>query len=121
MQKKLLKPLLSYWAKFKKQTDSRLRRLKYQVILQIFKLIADLITNATIVILLLLVIFMTSITLSFSLSVFFGSHVKGFFAATLCLTLAACLMIWKRPAVNNYFAGLTISRYFEKLRETVKR
>lgn len=121
MQKKLLKPLLLFLTKFKNQISRRLLRLKYQAVLQMFKLLADLITNATIVVFILLVIFMTSITLSFSLSVFFDSHVKGFFAATLCLTLAALVMIWKRPSVNSYFAGLAITRYFEKLKETAKR
>jgi uncharacterized protein YacL len=81
------------------------------------KLTADLITNAAIVVGILLVIFLTSITLSFSLSVFFSSHVLGFLAATLILTLIALLVVWKREAVNRYFAGLTIARYFEKRHE----
>ncbi|SOD12650.1 hypothetical protein [Pedobacter xixiisoli] len=116
MQKKLRQLFVNYWNTAKNHAKARIQAQKYKVVLAIFKLLADLITNASIVVCLLLVIFLTSITLSFSLSVFFGSHVLGFLAATLTLTLAALLVLWKRKKVENYFAGLTIARYFEKRR-----
>jgi len=117
MHKKLRRPFVTYWITAKNRAKARLRTQKYRVVLAVCKLLADLITNASIVVCLLLVIFLTSITLSFSLSIFFGSHVLGFFAATLCLTLAALMVLWKRNRVENYFAGLTIARYFEKRAE----
>jgi len=120
MQKKLLKPLLIHWKKVKRDTERKILRFKYRAILNVFQLLADLITNASIIVIVLLVIFLGSITLSFSLSVFFDSHVKGFLAATLLLTLAALIVLWKRPSVENYFAGLAIARYFEKLHQSQK-
>ena len=117
MQKKLFKFFTTYWITAKERAKAKLRAQKYRFVLSICKLTADLITNATIVVGLLLVIFLTSITLSFSLSVFFNSHVLGFLAATLILTLIALMVLWKRETVNRYFAGLTIARYFEKRHE----
>ncbi len=117
MQRKLFKYFTSYWFAAKRRAKQRLRIQKYRFVLSVCKLTADLITNAAIVVGILLVIFLTSITLSFSLSVFFSSHVLGFLAATLILTLIALLVVWKREAVNRYFAGLTIARYFEKRHE----
>lgn len=116
MKKKLLSLFPNYWRAVKRHIKARLKIQKYRSVLAVSQLLADLITNATIVLILLLVIFLTSITLSFSLSVFFGSHVLGFLAATLCLTLAALLVLWKRSRVETYFAGLTIARYFEKIK-----
>lgn len=117
MQKKLFKFFTTYWITVKERTKTKLRVQKYRFVLSVCKLTADLITNATIVVGLLLVIFLTSITLSFSLSVFFNSHVLGFLAATLVLTLIALLVLWRKEAVNRYFAGITIARYFEKRHE----
>lgn len=117
MQKKLYKLFTTYWQTVKERAKSKLRIQKYRFVLSVCKLTADLITNAVIVVGILLVIFLTSITLSFSLSVFFNSHVLGFLAATLILTLIALLVLWRKEAVNRYFAGLTIARYFEKRHE----
>lgn len=117
MQKKLRQLFVTYWNAARRHAKTRIRIQKYRFVLAVCKLLADLITNASIVVCLLLVIFLTSITLSFSLSVFFGSHVLGFLAATMCLTLAALMVLWKRKSVENYFASLTIARYFEKRRE----
>lgn len=118
MQKKLFKLFTNYWETAKERAKTKLRIHKYRLVLSVCKLIADLITNAVIVVGILLVIFLTSITLSFSLSVFFSSHVLGFLASTLILSLTALIVLWKREAVNRYFAGLTIARYFEKRHET---
>lgn len=117
MQKKLQHFFTTYWKTAKRRAKTQLRRQKYRTVRAISALLADLITNAAIVVGILLVIFLTSITLSFSLSVVFRSHVLGFLGATLCLTLAALLVLWQRPRVERYFAGLTIARYFEKLKE----
>ncbi len=121
MQKKLLTILNTYWRSVKDHAKAKLERQKHRTVLAIYQLLADLITNAAIVIGMLFVIFLTSITLSFALSIFFGSHVMGFLAATLCLTLAALMIVWKRHFVERYFAGLTIVRYFEKREEQHKR
>ena len=117
MQRKLRQLFVIYWNTVKNHAEARLKEQKYKAVIATCKLLADLITNASIVFCLLLVIFLTSITLSFSLSVFFRSHIMGFLAATLCLTLAALMIIWKRKRVEHYFASLTIARYFEKRRE----
>lgn len=116
MKKKLLSIFPNYWRAVKRHVKVRLKIQKYRAVLAVGQLLADLITNATIVLILLLVIFLTSITLSFSLSVFFESHVLGFLAATFFLSLAALLVLWKRSKVETYFAGLTLARYFEKIK-----
>lgn len=116
MQKKLRNFFTTYWETAKRRAKAQLRVQKYQTVRAISSLLADLITNATIVIGILSVIFLTSITLSFSLSIVFKSHVLGFLAATLFLTLAALLILWQRPNVERYFANLTIARYFEKIK-----
>lgn len=117
MQKKLLKPFVTYWRTVKDHAKAKLAHHKHKTVLAACQLLADLITNAAIVVGILFVTFLTSITLSFALSIFFGSHVMGFLAATLCLTLAALMILWKRQVVENYFAGPTIIRYFEKRQE----
>ena len=117
MQKKLLLSFNDYRKNLKKQIDEKLRAKKYKTVLNTYQILADIITNTSIVLLILLVIFLMSIMLSFSFSVFFDSHVKGFLAATFSLTLLALLVLWKRPVVERYFAGIGIARYFEKLKK----
>lgn len=114
MQKKLRSPFRNYWKKAKRRLKAKLRHQRYRTVRAVSALLADLITNTMIVIGLLAVIFLTAITLSFSLSIFLGSHVLGFLAATVCLSLIALWVLWQRPKIDNYFAGLTIARYFEK-------
>ncbi|RWU10917.1 hypothetical protein [Pedobacter chitinilyticus] len=117
MQKNLRSPLKNYWKKAKRRIKAKLRTQRYRTIHAISSLVADLITNTVIIVGLLLVIFLTAVTLSFSLSIFLGSHVLGFLGATICLSLVALGLLWQRPKVERYFAGLTITRYFEKIKE----
>ncbi len=117
MQKKLRSFLMIYWETAKRRVKAQLRAQRYKTVRAVSALLADLITNAAIVVGILSVIFLISITLSFSLAMIFKSHVLGFLGSTLCLTLAALLVLWQRPRVERYFAGLTIARYFEKLKE----
>ncbi len=121
MQKKLRSFFITYWETAKRRVKAQLRKQRYQTVRAISSLLADLITNATIVVGILLVIFLICMTLSFSLSIVFKSHVLGFLAATLCLTLVALLVLWQRSKIDRYFVGLTISRYFEKVKEKNNR
>ncbi len=117
MQKKLRSPFRNYWKKVKRRLKAKLRNQRYRTVRAVSSLLADLVTNTVIVIGLLSVVFLIAITLSFSLSIFLGSHVLGFLAATLCLSLIALWVLWQRPKIDRYFVGLTIARYFEKIKE----
>lgn len=117
MQKKLRSPFRNYWKKAKHRFKAKLRHQRYRTVRAVSALLADLFTNTVIVIGLLSVIFLAAITLSFSLSIFLGSHVLGFLAATVCLSLIALWAVWQKPKIDRYFVGLTIARYFEKIKE----
>lgn len=114
MQKKLLHLIGNRFDILKNRAETRLNIQKHKTLGTLWHLLASLLTNTAIIFAFLLVIFLIIATLSFSLSIFLGSHIKGFMAATFCLTLLFLIPIWKRNALKRYLVGIGIAQYFEK-------
>lgn len=114
MQKKLPLLIANRFDTLKNNAKATLKIQKHKTLGIVWCLLANLLTKTSIIFAFLVVIFLVIVTLSFSLSLFFGSHVKGFMAATFCLTLLFLMLLWKPNVLRRYFTEIGIARYFEK-------
>lgn len=114
MQQQIPKNLSALWNDVRDYLSIRREILKLTALEKAFKLMADLITNTTVVLSLLMAFLAAAITLAFYLSYLLNSYTKGFGCATIFFTLLACLILWKKLAVEKFIAGIAIRRYFEK-------
>lgn len=114
MQKKLLHLLGNRFTTLKNRAKAKLNIQQHKTLGTLWHLLANLLTKTSIIFAFLVVIFLIIVTLSFSLSLFFGSHVKGFMTATFCLTLLFLIPLWKPNVLRRYFVEIGIARYFEK-------
>lgn len=114
MQQQIPKNLSALWNDVRDYLSIRREILKLTALEKAFKLMADLVTNTTVVLSLLMAFLAAAITLAFYLSYLLNSYTKGFGCATIFFTLLACLILWKKLAVEKFIAGIAIRRYFEK-------
>lgn len=114
MQQYLPKNLSAIWNDVKDYLSIRKELFKLMALEKAFKLMADLVTNTLVVLSLLMAFLAAAITLAFYLSYLLNSYTKGFGCATIFFTLLACLILWKKSAVEKFIAGIAIRRYFEK-------
>lgn len=114
MQQQIPKNLNALWNDVKDYLSIRREILKLTALEKVFKLMADLVTNTAVVLSLLMAFLAAAITLAFYLSYLLNSYTRGFGCATIFFTLLACLILWKKLAVEKFIAGIAIRRYFEK-------
>lgn len=114
MQQQAPKNLSTLWNDVKEYLSIRMELLKLTALEKAFKLMADLVTSTFVVLSLLMAFLVSAITLAFYLSYLLNSYTKGFGCAAIFFTLVACLILWKKNAVEKFISGIAIRRYFEK-------
>ncbi|MES2456295.1 MAG: phage holin family protein [Bacteroidota bacterium] len=114
MEKQTPADFSALWNDIREYFRIRLELLKLSAMEKGSKLAADLITNTIVLVFLLMAFLALAVTLAFFLSGLLNSYTKGFGCATLFFTLLACLMLWKKAAIEKIIAGIAIRRYFEK-------
>lgn len=100
----------------KEYIDTRLEYIRLSLVEKGSKILADLITSATVIICFVLAFLFASITLSLYLSEVFNSFTKGFGAvAGIYLLFTLIVLLTKDKYIEKLLVNLFIKKYFDKV------
>jgi len=100
----------------KEYIDTRIEYTKLSFVEKGAKLVADLITNTTVIICFVLSFLFASFTLALYLSDVLGSHTKGFgCVAVIYLFLSIIVLLTKDKYIEKVLVNLFIRKYFDKV------
>ena len=100
----------------KEYIDTRIEYTKLSFVEKGAKLLADLITNTTVIICFVLSFLFASFTLALYLSDVLGSHTKGFgCVAVIYLFLSIIVLLTKDKYIEKVLVNLFIRKYFDKV------
>ena len=100
----------------KEYIDTRIEYTKLSFVEKGAKLLADLITNTTVIICFVLSFLFASFTLALYLSDVLGSYAKGFgCVAVIYLFLSIIVLLTKDKYIENVLVNLFIRKYFDKV------
>ncbi|RZL33554.1 MAG: phage holin family protein [Pedobacter sp.] len=100
----------------KEYIDTRIEYTRLSLVEKGAKIIADLITNTTVVIGFVLAFLFASFTLALYLSDVLGSYTKGFgCVAGIYLLLSIIVFLTKDKYIEKVLVNLFIRKYFEKV------
>lgn len=103
----------------KEYIDTRIEYTRLSLVEKGSKILADLITSATVVVCFILAFLFASITLSLYLSEVFNSFTKGFGAvAGIYLLLTLIVLLTKDKYIEKLLVNLFIKKYFDKVADT---
>ena len=100
----------------KEYIDTRIEYTKLSFVEKGAKLLADLITNTTVIICFVLSFLFASFTLALYLSDILGSYAKGFgCVAVIYLFLSIIVLLTKDKYIEKVLVNLFIRKYFDKV------
>jgi len=100
----------------KEYIDTRIEYTKLSFVEKGAKLVADLITNTTVIICFVLSFLFASFTLALYLSEVLGSYTKGFgCVAVIYLFLSIIVLLTKDKYIEKVLVNLFIRKYFDKV------
>ena len=100
----------------KEYIDTRIEYTKLSFVEKGAKLVADLITNTTVIICFVLSFLFASFTLALYLSDVLGSYAKGFgCVAVIYLFLSIIVLLTKDKYIEKVLVNLFIRKYFDKV------
>jgi len=100
----------------KEYIDTRIEYTKLSFVEKGAKLLADLITNTTVIICFVLSFLFASFTLALYLSDVLGSYAKGFgCVAVIYLFLSIIVLLTKDKYIEKVLINLFIRKYFDKV------
>ena len=100
----------------KEYIDTRIEYTKLSFVEKGAKLLADLITNTTVIICFVLSFLFASFTLALYLSDVLGSYTKGFgCVAVIYLFLSIIVLLTKDKYIEKVLVNLFIRKYFDKV------
>lgn len=100
----------------KEYIDTRIEYTKLSFVEKGAKLLADLITNTTVIICFVLSFLFASFTLALYLSDVLGSYAKGFgCVAVIYLFLSIIVLLTKDKYIEKVLVNLFIRKYFDKV------
>jgi len=100
----------------KEYIDTRIEYTKLSFVEKGAKLVADLITNTTVIICFVLSFLFASFTLALYLSDVLGSYTKGFgCVAVIYLFLSIIVLLTKDKYIEKVLVNLFIRKYFDKV------
>jgi len=100
----------------KEYIDTRIEYTKLSFVEKGAKLVADLITNTTVVVCFVLSFLFASFTLALYLSDVLGSYTKGFgCVAVIYLFLSIIVLLTKDKYIEKVLVNLFIRKYFDKV------
>lgn len=96
--------------------DTRLEYIKLSAVEKVSKIIADLITNAAVIITFVLAFLFASFTLALYLSDVLGSYARGFgCVAGIYLLFSIIVYLTKDKYIEKLLVNLFIRKYFDKV------
>ena len=96
--------------------DTRIEHIKLTAVEKVSKIIADLITNAAVIITFVLAFLFASFTLALYLSDVFGSYSAGFgCVAGIYLLISIIVFLTKDKYIEKLLVNLFIRKYFDKV------
>jgi hypothetical protein len=96
--------------------DTRVEHTKLSILEKASKMIADLITNAAVIVCFVLAFLFASITLALYLSAVLGSYAAGFgCVASIYLLLSIIVFLTKDKYIEQFLINIFIRKYFDKV------
>ncbi len=115
MQENKEKTLEELFADAKVYLETRVEYTRFYLLEKTSKLVADIITNAFMIICFILAFLFAIITLALFLSELIGSYAAGFGIVTLLLVLIAVVVMLAKGKVETMIINIAIKKYFTKL------
>ena len=115
MQENKEKTLEELFAHAKVYLETRVEYTRFYLLEKTSKLVADIITNAFVIICFILAFLFAIITLALFLSELIGSYAAGFGIVTLLLVLIAVVVMLAKEKVETAVINIAIKKYFTKL------
>ncbi|WP_113651492.1 phage holin family protein [Pedobacter namyangjuensis] len=116
MEENKVKDIEDLYQDAKDYIDTRIEYTRLSLVEKGAKIIADLITNTTVVIGFVLAFLFASFTLALYLSDVFSSYTKGFgCVAGIYLLLSIIVFLTKDRYIEKVLVNLFIRKYFEKV------
>jgi uncharacterized membrane protein len=115
MQENKEKTLEELFADAKVYLETRVEYTRFYLLEKTSKLVADIITNAFMIICFILAFLFAIITLALFLSELIGSYAAGFGIVTLLLVLIAVVVMLAKEKVETAVINIAIKKYFTKL------
>ncbi len=115
MQENKEKTLEELFAEAKVYLETRVEYTRFYLLEKTSKLVADIITNAFVIICFILAFLFAIITLALFLSELIGSYAAGFGIVTVFLILIAVVVNLAKGKVETAIINIAIKKYFTKL------
>lgn len=116
MEENKAKDIADLYEDAKEYIDTRIEYTRLSLVEKGAKIVADLITNTTVIISFVLAFLFASFTLALYLSDVFASYTKGFgCVAGIYLLLSIIVFLTKDKYIEKILVNLFIRRYFEKV------